>query len=155
MEGILFLIPAQMRYNLDSWLVKTILAEIDLRTLLFSWCLCPVVYGRYHKYARVGVTLCRGNHILIIIKIFGRHKHVPTLRSGKVWQIWCFTMFLSILLLLSRNLTPSLVPQTIRISMYQQNIYPILLFPTYIPKASSPLERSRQTEGQNSSPPVT
>jgi len=28
--------------------------------------------------------------------------------SGKVWQIWCFTMFLSILLPLSRNLTPSL-----------------------------------------------
>jgi hypothetical protein len=43
MEGINFFIPAQMRYNLDSWLVKTILAEIDLRTLLFSWCLCPVV----------------------------------------------------------------------------------------------------------------
>jgi hypothetical protein len=33
---------------------------------------------------------------------------VPTLRSGKVWQIWRFTMFLSISLLLSRNLTPSL-----------------------------------------------
>jgi hypothetical protein len=45
MEGILFLIPAQKRYNLDSWLVKTIVAEIDLRTLLFSWCLCPGVYG--------------------------------------------------------------------------------------------------------------
>ncbi len=33
---------------------------------------------------------CKGNRI---IKIFGRHKLVPTLRSGKVWQIWCFTMF--------------------------------------------------------------
>ena len=31
-----------------------------------------------------------------------------TLRSGKVWQIWCFSMFFSILLPLSRNLTPSL-----------------------------------------------
>jgi hypothetical protein len=29
------------------------------------------------------------------------------LRSGKVWQIWRFAMFLSILLPLSRNLTPS------------------------------------------------
>jgi hypothetical protein len=33
---------------------------------------------------------------------------VHTLRSGKVWQIWCFSMFFSILLPLSRNLTPSL-----------------------------------------------
>jgi hypothetical protein len=41
-----FLNPTQMRYNLDSRLVKTISAEIDLCTLLFSWCLCPVVYGR-------------------------------------------------------------------------------------------------------------
>ena len=51
---------------------------------------------------------CKWNRILIIIKIFGRHKLVPTLRSGKVWQIWCFSMILSILLPLSRNLTPSL-----------------------------------------------
>ena len=34
---------------------------------------------------------------------------MPTLRSGKVWQIiWRFAMFLSISLPLSRNLTPSL-----------------------------------------------
>jgi hypothetical protein len=39
---------------------------------------------------------------------------------------------------------------TIGISMYQK----VLLFTTYLPQASSPLERSRQTEGQNSSPPV-
>ena len=61
-----------------------------------------------NKYARVGVKLCKGNRILIIIKIFGRHKLVPTLPTGKVWQIWWFSMFLSILLPLSQKLTPSL-----------------------------------------------
>ena len=50
----------------------------------------------------------KGNRILIIIQIFGCHKLVPMLRSGKVWQIWCFAKFLSILLPLSRNLTSSL-----------------------------------------------
>jgi hypothetical protein len=64
------------------------------------------VSTRYHKYAVWNYH--KGNRILILIKFFGRHKLVPTLRSGKVWQIWCFTMFLSILLPLSGNLTPSL-----------------------------------------------
>ncbi len=108
----------------------------------------------------------KGNRILIIIKIFGRHKLVTMLRSGKVWQIWCFAMFLSILLPLSRNLTLSLcatsyVHETRRwqtFSLFEISelvctikvkvFYPILLFPTHLPQASSLLERSRQTEGR-------
>jgi hypothetical protein len=105
----------------------------------------------------------KGNRILIIIKIFGRHKLVPTLHSGKVWQIWCLAIFLSILLPLSRNLTPSLrttsyvhesrrwqtVPLscTIGISMYQKHILPYVIIPsTFSPQASSPLSHHRQTE---------
>ncbi len=87
----------------------------------------------------------KGNRIMNIIKIFGRHKLVPTLRSGKVWQIWCFAMFLSILLPLSWNLTPSLrttsyVHESRRWQTFShfalselvctKNVfYPILLFP--------------------------
>ena len=104
-------------------------------------------------------------------KIFGRHKLVPTLRSGKVWQIWCFAMFLSILLPLSRNLIPSLrttsyVHESRRWQTFslfaltelvctKKIFYPILLFSTFSPQASSPLERYRQKDGQHSSPPVT
>ncbi len=104
----------------------------------------------------------KGNRILIIIKIFGRHKLVPTLRSGKVWQIWCFSMFLSILPPLSRNLTPSLrttlyVHESRRwqtVSLFElselvctKNVfYPILLFPIFSTQASSPLERSGWTD---------
>ena len=50
-------------------------------------------------------------------KNFGHHKLVPTLYtlcSCKVWQIWHFTMFLSISLPLSRNLTPSLSYHIVR-----------------------------------------
>ncbi len=97
---------------------------------------------------------------------------MPTLRSGKVWQIWRFVIFLSILLPLTRNLTPSLsyhsyVSKSRRRQTFSlfallelvyylfslselvctKNVfYPILLFPTFSPQASSPLERSRQTE---------
>ena len=66
-------------------------------------------------------------------------------------------MFLSILLQQSRNLTPSL-RTTVQSELVctKKVFYPILLFPTYLPQASSPLERSKQTEGQrNSSPPET
>jgi hypothetical protein len=96
---------------------------------------------------------------------------VPTLRSGIVWQIWHFAMFLSILLPLSRNLTPSLSYHIVRkriakvtdflsfcpfgirifpfltigISMYQKRILPYFIIPsTFSPQASSPLERYRQ-----------
>jgi hypothetical protein len=90
---------------------------------------------------------CKGNRILIIIKIFGRHKLVPTLRSGKVWQIWCFSMFLSILLLataISKFDTFSLYHMYVHESRRWQTFslfalselvctkiicYPILLFP--------------------------
>ncbi len=100
---------------------------------------------------------------------------MPTLRSGKVWQIWRFTMFLSILLPLSRNLTPSLSYHiisylnriakvtdflsfcpfgisifpflTIGISMHQKRISPYFIIPsTFSPQASSPLERYGQTD---------
>ena len=98
---------------------------------------------------------------------------MPTLRSGKVWQIWRFAMFLSISLPLSRNLTPSLSYQIVRkriakvtdflsfcpfgisifpfltigISMYQKRILPYFIIPsTFSPQASSPLERSGRTE---------
>jgi len=108
----------------------------------------------------------KGNRILIIIKIFGRHKLVPTLRSGKVWQIWCFPMFLSILLPLSQNLTPSLcttlyVHESRRWQTFSlfallelvstKNIfYPILLFsllshPKLLPLWSVP---DRRTDGR-------
>ncbi len=100
------------------------------------------------------------------IKIFGHHKQlVPMLRSDKVWQIWCFAMFLSILLPLSRTLTPSLrtIPHrtcanregdslflsfcTIGISMYQKRILPYFIIPsTFSPQASSPLEHSGWTD---------
>ncbi len=60
------------------------------------------------------------------------------------------------LLLLYQNLTPSLRTTVPSELVCTKNVfYPILLIPTYLPQASSPLERSRQTEGQNSSPPVT
>jgi hypothetical protein len=86
-------------------------------------------------------------------------------------EIWCFPMFLSILLPLSRNLTPSLHTtsylhesqrcQTFSLFVHSElvcnknGIHPILLFPTYLPQASSPLEHYGRTEGQISSPPVT
>ena len=69
------------------------------------------------------------------------------------------------------NPTPRLLPLLSRIPMQRRQtfslfvllelvftkkvFYPILLFPTYSPQASSPLERSRQTDRENSSPPVT
>ena len=104
---------------------------------------------------------CKWNRILIIIKIFGRHKLVPTLRSGKVWQIWCFSMFLSILLTaISKfdtfssyhivrtriaKVTNFLPFCTIGISMYQKRILPYFIIPsTFSPQASSPLERYGQ-----------
>jgi hypothetical protein len=84
-------------------------------------------------------------------------------------------MFLSISLPLSRNLTPSLSYHIVRkriakvtdflsfcpfgisiypfltigISMYQKRFLPYFIIPsTFSPHASSPLERSRQTEGR-------
>ena len=93
--------------------------------------------------------------------------------SGKVWQIWRFAMFLSISLPLSRTLTPSLsyhiivskpnlkgetfslfalselVYSLFLLSelVFTKNVfYPILLFPTFSPQASSPLERYWQTD---------
>ena len=77
------------------------------------------------------------------------------LRSGKVWQIWRFAIFLSISLPLSRNLTPSLSYHIVRkriakvtdflsfcpfgisifpfltigISMYQKSILPYFIIP--------------------------
>jgi len=96
------------------------------------------------------------------------------LRSGKVWQVRRFAMFLSILLPLSRNLTPSLSYHIVRkriakvtdflsfcpfrisifpfltigISMYQKRILPYFVIPfTFSPQASSPLERYRRTDG--------
>jgi hypothetical protein len=45
---------------------------------------------------------------------------------------------------------------TIGISMFQKRILPYFIIPsTFSPQASSPLERYGQTEGRNSSPPVT
>ncbi len=96
---------------------------------------------------------------------------MPTLRSSKVWQIWHFAMFLS--LLLSRNLTPSLSYHivhvnesqrwqtfslfalselifpffTIGISMYQNNMVPyFIITSTFSPQAYSLLERHRRTD---------
>ena len=67
-------------------------------------------------------------------------------------------MFLSILLPLSRNLTPSLrttVPSELGISMYQKSILPYFVIPsTFSPQASSPLERYGRTDREMSSPPV-
>ena len=112
----------------------------------------------------------KGNRILIIIKIFGRHKLVPTLRSSKVWQIWCFAMFLSILLPLSRNLTPSLCTTLyVHESRRWQNfslfalselvctknlfysilLFPLLSHPKFLPLWSVP---DGWTEGQISTP---
>ena len=88
---------------------------------------------------------------------------MPTLRSGKVWQIWRFTMFLSISLPLSQNLTPSLLYHilrtritkvtnflpfcTIGISMYQKCILPYFVIPsTSSPQADTPFEHSGQTD---------
>jgi hypothetical protein len=45
---------------------------------------------------------------------------------------------------------------TIGISMYQKRILPYFIVPsTFSPQDSSPLEHSRRTDGQHSSPPVT
>ena len=107
---------------------------------------------------------------------------MPTLRSGKVWQIWRFAMFLSISLPLSRNLIPSLYRtisyvnesrrwQTFSLFALSELVYslfalselvctknvfyPILLFPTFSPQASSLLERYGRTDGQISTHPDT
>ena len=98
---------------------------------------------------------------------------VPTLRSGKVWQIWRFAMFLSISLPLSRNLTPSLSYQIVRkriakvtdflsfcpfgisifpfctigISMYQKRILPYIIIPYFLTPSFFPFG-ALQTEGQ-------
>jgi len=102
---------------------------------------------------------------------------VPTLRSGKVWQIWRFTIFLSILLPLSQNLTPSLSYHivrkgigkvtdflsfcpfeisifpflTIRISMYQKRILPYFIIPYLFTPSWFPFgafRTDRQTDRQ-------
>ncbi len=83
-----------------------------------------------------------------------------------MWQIWCFAMFLSILLgtAISKFDTFSLYHIvrtqiakvtnffpfcTIGISMYQKRIIPYFIIPsTFSPQASSPLERSGQTNRQ-------
>ena len=100
------------------------------------------------------------------------HKLVPTIHSGKVWQIWCFSMFLSILLPLSRNLTPSLRTtsyvhesrrwQTVSLFALSELVctknvfYPIIIPSTFLPQAYSLLERSRRTEGRTNfnTPPL-
>jgi hypothetical protein len=98
---------------------------------------------------------------------------VPTLRSGKVWQIWRFAMFLSISLPLSRNLTPSLSYHIVRkriakvtdflsfcpfgisifpfltigISMYQKRILPYIIIPYFLTPSFFPfgaLQTDRQ-----------
>ena len=116
----------------------------------------------------------------MLITIFGRHKLVPTLRSGKVWQIWRFAMFLSISLPLSRNLTPSITISYVNESRRWQTFslfalsklayslfvlselvctkkvpypihYSLLIYPKLILLWSVP---DRQTDGQGSSPLV-
>ncbi len=98
---------------------------------------------------------------------------VPTLRSGKVWQIWRFAMFLSISLPLSRNLTPSLSYQIVReriakvtdflsfclfgisifpfctigISMYQKRFWPYIIIPYFLTPSFFPFG-ALQTDGQ-------
>jgi len=100
---------------------------------------------------------------------------VPTLCSGIVWQIWRFAIFLSILLPLSQNLTPSLSYHIVRkwiakvtdflsfcpfgisifpfltvgISMYQKRIIPYFIIPyLFTPSWFSfgALQTDRQTE---------
>ena len=83
---------------------------------------------------------------------------MPTLRSGKVWKTSHFTIFLSISLPLSQNLTPSLSYHIVRkriakvtdflsfcpfgisifpfltigISMYQKRILPYIIIPYFL-----------------------
>jgi hypothetical protein len=106
-----------------------------------------------------------GNRILIIIKIFGRHKLVPTLcyapaKCGKFDVSLCFFQFcyryLEIWHLLfvphrtytNRDGDSLFLPFcTIGISMYQKRILPYIIIPsTFSPQAYSLLLRSRQTD---------
>ena len=80
-------------------------------------------------------------------KIFGRHKLVPTLRSGKVSQIWYFSMFLlnfataiskfdtfsSYHIVRTRiaKVTNCFPFFTIGISMYQKRILPYFIIPYF------------------------
>ena len=100
---------------------------------------------------------------------------MPTLRSGKVWQIWRLAMFLSISLPLSQNLTPSLSYHIVRkriakvtdflsfcpfgisifpfltigISMYQKSILPHFIIPYLFTPSFFPFgvfQRDRRTQ---------
>ena len=108
---------------------------------------------------------------------------MPTLNSGKVWQIWSFAIILSNLLPLSRKLTPSLLYHIVRkqitkltdfisfwpfgicifpfltigISMYQKRILPHFIILLLSHPKLLPLwsGTDRRTDGQHSSPPLT
>jgi hypothetical protein len=75
---------------------------------------------------------------------------MPMLRYGNVWQIWHFGVSYYFSTSVSNFASTGLRRwQTLSLCTFittNKYLYPLLLFPTFLPQAYSPFEHSRQTE---------